>query len=127
MSARARAVHILLDLHDCNANLLHDADRLRQVLHATAKESGLTALNEVFHSFQPHGVSGVLLIAESHISIHTWPEKRFAAVDVFSCNPKITVSQVRNSLEQKLQPARVDVRVIERGEIQKEEREGKGW
>lgn len=115
MRSGASAVHILLDFFGCDPDLLQDSHLLREALAATAEESRLTVLNEVFHRFDPHGVSGVLLISESHMSIHTWPEHGYAAVDVFSCSPEISAAQVRASLEAKLRPGRVEVRVVHRG------------
>jgi S-adenosylmethionine decarboxylase len=127
MSSRIAAVHILLDCFECDPEILQDQDRLREVLEETAGENGLTVLNGVFHRFQPHGVSGVLLISESHISIHTWPEHQYAAVDVFSCRPGISPAEVKASLEKRLGPGRIQVRSIGRGEIEeKDEAAGSG-
>jgi len=65
--------------------MLDDLSSLKSVLLKAAKESGATILGESFHHFSPHGVSGVIIIAESHIFIHTWPECGYAAVDIFTC------------------------------------------
>lgn len=116
MNREASALHVLLDFFDCDHSLLEDAAALREALYAAASETGLTVLNEMFHRFQPHGVSGVLLISESHVSIHTWPERCFAAVDVFSCKPQISPERFRAAFERALRPGRVEMRVIERGE-----------
>jgi S-adenosylmethionine decarboxylase proenzyme len=117
------ALHILLDCFDCDRDLLQDQDSLRTILEETATENNLTVLNGVFHRFEPHGVSGVLLISESHISIHTWPEHDYAAVDVFSCRPGIDPNAVKVSLEKRLHPGTVRVRSIVRGERQGETNE----
>lgn len=121
MKRGASALHILLDFAGCDPGLLADPNRLREILYATAKENGLTVLNEVFHRFQPHGVSGVLLISESHISLHTWPERGYAAVDVFSCKPEISVPRLQATLERELGSKRTEVQVIHRGEAVGEE------
>jgi len=118
MSTGTTALHILLDCFDCDPDMLQDQDFLRKVLEETAVENHLTILNGVFHRFQPHGVSGVLLISESHISIHTWPEHAYAAVDVFSCRPGISPAEVKASLERRLRPGRIRVRSIGRGELE---------
>jgi S-adenosylmethionine decarboxylase len=81
--------HLLVDLWGaCN---LTDPERIDQALRAAADAAGATILHGHFHHFSPNGgVSGVLVLAESHISIHTWPERDFAAIDIFmcgACNP----------------------------------------
>lgn len=81
---RFAGLHLLLDLWD--APRLDDSAHLSQCLRDAAQAAGATLLHEHFHVFTPQGgVTGVLLLAESHISIHTWPEHGFAAVDVFMC------------------------------------------
>jgi len=81
--------HLLLELIDCDATLLNDMEYLRKVVSDTARQIGATVIKDSFYQFTPQGVSGVLIIAESHISIHTWPEYSFAAVDVFTCGDVI--------------------------------------
>ena len=58
---------------------------MERVLLQAAREAGATVVTSTFHTFNPHGVSGVVVIAESHIAIHTWPERGYAAIDVFTC------------------------------------------
>ena len=80
---------ILLELKDCNLEMLNDMDSLKSLLLRAAKESGATVLGDSFHRFSPHGISGVIIIAESHIFIHTWPECGYAAVDIFTCGSTV--------------------------------------
>jgi S-adenosylmethionine decarboxylase len=76
--------HLLIDLWA--SHRLDDPEHIRAVLRQAALDAGCTILQEHFHVFTPfHGVTGALLLAESHISIHTWPERGFAAVDAFMC------------------------------------------
>ena len=78
--------HGLLDLYGCPAELLRDEQRLTQVLQQAAQTAEATILSSHFHTFGGEGgVTGVLLLAESHISIHTWPERQYAALDIFMC------------------------------------------
>jgi S-adenosylmethionine decarboxylase len=77
--------HLLAEYHDCESGVLDDADRLRVLLRAAAEAAGAKVVAEVFQPFAPQGVSGVLVIEESHLSIHTWPERGYAAVDFYTC------------------------------------------
>jgi S-adenosylmethionine decarboxylase len=77
--------HCILELYDCNHERLDDEAFLRDAITSAAKRAGATLLHLVTHHFEPQGVTGLALLAESHISIHTWPESGYAAVDVFTC------------------------------------------
>ncbi len=81
-----------------------------------AKECGATILDDLFHQFQPFGVSGVVLIAESHISIHTWPENGFAAADIFTCGemqPQVAIDIMKKDFRAK----EATVKVVVRGQL----------
>ena len=77
--------HCILELYGCDSAKLDDEAFLRDTITAAAKRAGATLLNLITHRFEPQGVTGLALLAESHISIHTWPELGYAAVDVFTC------------------------------------------
>ena len=77
--------HCILELYDCDPSKLDDETFLRQTITTAAQRAGATLLNLITHRFEPQGVTGLALLAESHISIHTWPENGYAAVDVFTC------------------------------------------
>ncbi|WP_243293380.1 adenosylmethionine decarboxylase [Geothrix mesophila] len=89
MSAPASALgrHLLVEYTGCDAAILADLERITTAMLEAARASGATIVTHSFHHFSPHGVSGAVIIAESHLAIHTWPEHRFAAVDFFSCGP----------------------------------------
>jgi len=97
--------HLLLELNDCNREALNDTDMIRDTMLKAAIDCGAVILGNQFHHFNPQGVSGVVVIAESHISIHTWPEYGYAAVDVFTCgsvvNPEIAAKVLIERLEAK--------------------------
>ena len=76
--------HCILELYDCDSSKLDDEVFLRSAITQAAERAGATLLNLITHQFQPQGVTGLALLAESHISIHTWPEAGYAAVDVFT-------------------------------------------
>ena len=77
--------HCILELYQCDHTKLNDEAFIRTTITSSAKIAGATLINLVTHSFKPQGVTGLALLAESHISIHTWPEIGYAAVDVFTC------------------------------------------
>ena len=77
--------HCILELYQCDNAKLNDEAFIRTTITASAKIAGATLINLVTHSFKPQGVTGLALLAESHISIHTWPEIGYAAIDVFTC------------------------------------------
>jgi len=83
--------HLLLELRECNVAVLDDLKYLENALVSAAKDSGATVLDKSFHHFAPQGVSGVVLIAESHLSLHTWPEHAYAAVDIFTCGTTVKI------------------------------------
>lgn len=110
--------HGLLDLYGCDGTLLRDEARLKTILETAARAAHAAILGSRFHTFGGGGggggVTGVLLLAESHISIHTWPEHRFAAIDAFLCGD-MQLEQVRQSLCRDMQPQRTSWRVEKRG------------
>ena len=77
--------HLLVEYRRCAPALLDDPDAMEALLREAAAAAGATVLDARLHRFKPQGVSGVLLIAESHVSIHTWPEAGYAAVDFYTC------------------------------------------
>ncbi len=112
---RFAGTHLLIDLWD--ANNLADPEHIDTALRAAAIEAGATILHSHFHHFTPNGgVSGVVVLAESHISIHTWPERSFAAVDIFmcgACNPHDAIPVLRTAFS----PGRVDLNEERRGRV----------
>ena len=81
--------HMLLELKDCNREVLNNLDLLQDVLCSAAQEAGATVLEKHFHHFSPQGVSGAVIIAESHLALHTWPEYGYAALDIFTCGDSV--------------------------------------
>jgi S-adenosylmethionine decarboxylase proenzyme len=94
--------HLLLELKICNEELLDDLNFLKGCLNEAAVQSGATVVGESFYHFSPYGVSGVVNIAESHIAIHTWPEYKYAAVDVFTCGDDVDPEKAARVITEKL-------------------------
>lgn len=80
-----RAKHLLVELRECRAETLNDLESLQRLMHAAARAAGATVVGEAFHRYAPQGVTGVLLLEESHFSLHTWPEAGYAAFDFYTC------------------------------------------
>ncbi len=116
--------HALLDLYGCDPAVLDDREFLQEVLRQTAVELKCTVVQEAFHTFSPHGVSGVVVIAESHLAIHTWPEHGFAAVDLFTCNDTTALSSLADILQQRFGASHFDYEEKVRGTIPDARRPG---
>ena len=82
---QALGTHLLLELRDCNPKTLSNLEFVTDAMKSAALEAKATIVEVAFHEFSPFGISGMVVIAESHLAIHTWPEYRYAAVDVFTC------------------------------------------
>ncbi len=85
---KAVGKHCILELYECDSLKLNDEVFLMEAVRAAAKVACAKILQLITHEFQPHGVTALALLSESHLSIHTWPESRYAAVDVFTCGDK---------------------------------------
>ena len=110
---RCAGVHLIIDLHEAEG--LNDIDLIEQTLRRCVDAARATLLHIHLHHFQPSGVSGVAVLAESHISIHTWPDAGYAALDVFMCgqaNPDACIPVLREAFQAK----RVEVNEILRGQ-----------
>lgn len=111
------AWHSLFDYHDCDPQGLADVAGLRRTLLAAIEEAGGTYVTDVFHEFSPHGLSAIVVIAESHVALHTWPEHRFAALDVFSCTQRLDQQRIATRLGEALLSEARKVARHERGVI----------
>ena len=114
--AAAVGIHILADLYGVDVAVLCDGVALERLLCQAARDAGARVLNSHFHSFgEGRGITGVVLLAESHISIHTWPERGYAAVDIFMCGRSSSPQKALAALRTALEPRKVRVRRFERG------------
>ncbi len=111
----ALGTHLLLDLKDCDKEVLNDLNFLKDTLLAAATEAGATVLGESFHHFNPQGVSGVVIIAESHLFIHTWPEYNYAAIDIFTCGDSCQPKKAGQFLIEKLGAKNTSITELHRG------------
>ena len=106
--------HLLLELYRCDSEKLNDESFLRCTLNRAAKLAKATVLNLISNKFDPQGVTAIALLAESHISIHTWPESSYSAVDIFTCGQNMMPEVASQYLIEALKAEEHFLRVIER-------------
>ena len=107
--------HLIVELSDCDRTILDDVSAMEQHLNEAARRSGATIVKSVFHRYNPQGISGVVVIAESHVSLHTWPEYGYAAVDFFTCGDRVDPYIAHDYLKKKLQAKSSQIRELKRG------------
>jgi S-adenosylmethionine decarboxylase len=109
--------HYLVDFKRCDPGTIERVEVTRAIFLEAAREAEATVVGELFHQFEPVGVSGVLLIAESHVSVHTWPEDLFVGVDIFTCGEEMDAEVAIDVLTRGFRAAQVDVTVHLRGRL----------
>lgn len=107
--------HFLVEVYGVHSDLLNNLEELQSIFLEAVNTGGATYISHHFHRFSPHGVSGVVVIAESHLSIHTWPEHGYAALDVFTCGDKSIGDKVLNHIINRLETTEYQIRYILRG------------
>jgi S-adenosylmethionine decarboxylase len=107
--------HLLLELFDCDLDAINNLQGVKRTLVEAARRAQATIVDVVFHEFNPFGISGVVVIAESHLSIHTWPEYRYAAVDIFSCGDVLRPEVAANYLVEQFGAERTSMVEMQRG------------
>lgn len=117
MKLRALGRHLIVELYGCNADILNDKEKIERIMMEAAERAGATIVQKVFHLFNPHGISGVVVIAESHLAIHTWPEYGYAAVDVFTCGSKVDPWKAYEYIKRELEAEHSSIMEMYRGEV----------
>ena len=112
---KALGRHLLVDLYDCDPVLLSEVAEVRRILRQAVIESRATIVTDHFHQFQPYGVSGVIVISESHATIHTWPERSCAAVDLFTCSETVDTDRLVQVLTEQFKATQTRSTMVERG------------
>jgi S-adenosylmethionine decarboxylase len=108
-------VHLIADLYGCDFDKLNNQSFLRSTLTTAAQVAGCRILSVNFESFEPQGQTGVVIVAESHLSIHTYPEFGYAATDLFTCGTQTMPWIALSSIIAALSPSRHEVKEIKRG------------
>ncbi len=115
MKLEALGRHILVEYYNCNEDTLRNHEEIEKLMNKAAEISGATIVTSTFHHFNPWGVSGAVIISESDLTIHTWPEFGYAAVDLFTCGDKVNPWIGFDFLEKSLQAEKSESYELSRG------------
>ncbi|MFW6347206.1 MAG: adenosylmethionine decarboxylase [Cyclonatronaceae bacterium] len=112
---------ILVEYYDCNSEVINDVSKIESMLLEATRRSNASIISHNFHKFSPHGISGTVVIAESHVAIHTWPEYGYAAVDIFTCGETIDPWVIQEYLKEGFESGNVSSMEMKRGMFRVEE------
>ena len=115
LTDRVLGFQLLVEFFECDRSVLNDVAEIETILCEAVARAGATVVNTAMHRFSPQGISGVVLISESHVTIHTWPENGYAAVDIFTCGNRRVADKIREQLEKSLGAVGSHVQAIDRG------------
>ncbi|MGI5852877.1 MAG: adenosylmethionine decarboxylase [Bacillota bacterium] len=107
--------HILCEVHGCDPKVLDDRKAIEQIMVEAALGAGAEVREVAFHKFSPQGVSGVVVISESHLTIHTWPELGYAALDVFTCGNRVDPWKACNYITKSFRAGQMSATEVKRG------------
>ena len=99
--------HILIEAFNADPDVINNPPRLEELFISAAEAANATILSSHFHSFEPQGVSGVIIISESHFTVHSWPEYGYAAIDIFFCDDSVNFNRAVEVLKQGLNTAKI--------------------
>lgn len=108
-------VHYFVDFFGCETSQIDTVGFWEKVLPESVEKSKMTVLKSFFYEFEPHGVTGFLLLSSSHLSIHTWPEHQYVACDVFSCSTDGETKKIIKYLEKNIKHERIQINKQKRG------------
>lgn len=106
-------IHLLVEFW--NGKIIEDSKEIERILITAAKKAKNIPLKVTIHKFSPQGISGVVLLAESHLSLHTWPQWNYVAIDIFTCGEKAYPQKALEYLKKKFKPKKVKIQEIKRG------------
>lgn len=112
---KSLGTHVLIDFYECSTKILNNIDLIKEYMLEAANVAKATIVYENFHKFSPYGVSGAIIIQESHFTIHTWPEYRYAAVDLFTCGNNLDLKKAMFLLKEKLHSEKIEFNNVMRG------------
>lgn len=106
--------HYICDLSGCSTEIMLDSERAYTLFSRAVRESGLTVVDEGFYKFSPHGFTCFLLLAESHASLHAWPEHGYCAIDLFTCNLGMDMTPLIENIKNAFGAQSYTLRLLER-------------
>ena len=113
---KMKLTHLLADFSGCKRSEIEKVSSIRSILKEAVQSSDLKEVGQVFHQFKnPLGVTGLILLTSSHIALHTWPEKGYVALDIFSCDKKKKVFKAFEVIRSELKPTKIRVDCLDRG------------
>lgn len=115
MKSKSLGCQYLAEFYDCCSEVISSKSRIQEAMIEAAKIANATIVADVFHEFNPFGISGVVVIAESHMAIHSWPEYLCASVDIFTCSPAMRPDEAIEFLKRVFGAKRVEIQKVERG------------
>ncbi len=115
MKLNALGKHVLIELYNCDVEIIKNHEMIQEIMNEAAKVAGCTIVNSLFHKFNPYGVSGAVIVQESHLTIHTWPEYGYVAIDIFVCGNDVYPFKAQKYLENMLKSTKSESTELFRG------------
>ena len=112
---RPDGYHLMMELFGCDQEEINSRKFLHLIIKSAVKKAGLTNLGSRFHQFDPQGVTGFTLLAQSHISLHTWPEYGYVVLDIFTCGDQEQAESLAGHFLERLRPERINRKVVRKG------------
>lgn len=109
--------HYILELYECDSEICNDVEGLKEIMLEAVNRAKATLVKSYFHQFSPYGISGTIVIAESHFNVHTWPEHRFMAIDLFTCGDSLQADLAKDYLIEATQAKRHEYQILNRGSL----------
>ena len=107
-------IHYLIECSGCKSELMNDCNLLGETLENCAREAGATVVKTLIHEFNPQGLSGIVVISESHLAVHTWPEHNYAAIDIFTCGVPELTEEIYKKILKEFTPKKHSLKIVER-------------
>lgn len=107
--------HLIVEFYGCDPACIEDPEQVKALMNKAAIEAGASIVSSDFHTFSPHGVSGVIIIKESHLTVHCWPEYGYASVDIYTCGNQVDPWKSLEILKNGFQAQEMETSLIKRG------------
>ncbi len=114
------SIHLIIELFECEDNKIKEIGPVREIMNTVLLTSGMEKIFDFYHQFEPYGVSGICLVKQSHISIHTWPEKKYVAMDIYTCGDFEKAREACKKAIDLFNSKKWDIKEIKRGVVKKE-------